>query len=160
MSRHTPHPCLVYVFLHNVQSGALICGSRNEAHKREMNGHKAPCAESRRDVRRGSLTRRDPKCVKQFNGLLSGCEFCPLQRAHSDHAVDSLSPPPQLFASPFFLSSNFIGGAFRNRSTLCCCQDWDPWPKHPTRRENIYSQERQDQEMTCQQKNPKGIDQF
>lgn len=97
MSRRTPHPCAVYVFLHNVQSGAVICGSRNEAHKREMNGHKAPCAESRRDARGGSLTRRDPKCVKQFNGLLSGCEFCPLRRAHSDHAPDS---PHSLSSSP------------------------------------------------------------
>lgn len=126
MSRRTPHPCAVYVFLHNVQSGAVICGSRNEAHKREMNGHKAPCAESRRDVREGSLTRRDPKCVKQFNGPLSGCEFCPLQRAHSGHAVDSPSPPPHPFTPPFpffFISSNFISRTFNRRSPTCCSRD-------------------------------------
>lgn len=127
MSRRTPHPCAVYVFLHNVQSGAVICGSRNEAHKREMNGHKAPCAESRRDARGGSLTRRDPKCVKQFNGPLSGCEFCPLQRAHSGHAVDSPSPHPftphTLPFFFFFLSSNFISGTFNRRSPTRCSRD-------------------------------------
>lgn len=109
-----------------MQSSAVICGSRNEAHKREMNGHKAPCAESQGNLHGGSLTRRDPKCVKQFNGSLSGCEFCPLQRAHVDHRDFILSP---LYSSmthhhhhplPFFFSflkSNFISRTFDRRST-------------------------------------------
>lgn len=118
ISHSTLHPCTVYVFLHNVQSSAVICGSQNEAHKREMNGHKAPCAESQGNLHGGSLTRRDPKCVKLFNGSLSGCEFCPLQRSHVDHRDFILSPldssmthrhrPPSPLFSPLFWNPTLL----------------------------------------------------
>lgn len=45
------------------------------------------------------------------------------------------------FHIALFLSSNFISEAFSRRSTLCCSQDWNTWPKHQTSLENIQSQE-------------------